>query len=68
MSWTKISALETRGQVNANQSISGIQRWCIKISGRVSLTGVDVEDLSDMTYRGGRELGLSSGTIVLGAT
>ncbi|NMC29104.1 MAG: ABC transporter permease [Pelolinea sp.] len=66
----QISALEHVVSVNANQSISGNSTLVYqKYQGRVSLTGVDVEDLSDLGLTAGEgELGLSSGTIVLGAS
>ncbi|MGV8026370.1 MAG: ABC transporter permease [Anaerolineaceae bacterium] len=65
-----ISVLEHVTSVNANQSVSGNSTLVYqKYEGRVSLTGVDVDDLSDLGLTADEgELGLSSGTIILGSS
>ena len=65
-----ISVLEHVTSVNANQSVSGNSTLVYqKYEGRVSLTGVDVDDLSDLGLTADEgELGLNSGTIILGSS
>ena len=65
----QISVLEHVTSVNANQSVSGNSTLVYqKYEGRVSLTGVDVDDLSDLGLTAAEgELGLNSGTIILGS-
>jgi putative ABC transport system permease protein len=66
----EISAIEHVDSVIANQSISGSSTLVYqKFEGRVSLTGVDVEDLSEMGLTAVEgETALSSGSIILGAS
>lgn len=66
----EISVLDHVTSVIANQSVSGNSTLVYqKYEGRVSLTGVDVEDLSELGLTAGEgELGLSSGTIILGSS
>jgi putative ABC transport system permease protein len=66
----QISVLEHVTSVNANQSVSSNSTLVYqKYEGRVSLTGVDVDDLSDLGLTAAEgELGLNSGTIILGSS
>jgi putative ABC transport system permease protein len=66
----EISALDHVDKVIARQSISGSSTLVYqKFEGRVSLTGVDVTDLSDLGLTASEgELGLNSGSIILGAS